>query len=143
MSCPTFTLTGDSYAVILNKPIWGGVNGSVNNQLDVFNFWDDDFDVVNRGLETEPLLLSGIEIMEGDNVGICFPICFPMCFAKPLCDKLEHINEMMDKHEAITITGLGDNVDGVYIISSFDYGTVRESPLSIQWKLDLQYVRES
>jgi hypothetical protein len=141
-SCATFTLESTSYTIYLNKPNYGnGHDASINNQVDVFNFWDKALDIVPRGLDTEPLSLGGYEILCGDNIGICFPICFPICFAGPLSTKFENINALMDDHEEVTISGLGDSVDGVYVIQNFEFGTVRGSPNALWWRLSLQYVR--
>ncbi len=139
-SCPTFTLESDSYIVYLHKPERGSVDGSINNTVDVFNFWDDDFAVINRGIETEPLTLRGVELVCGDNVGLCFPLCFPICFSQPLAVKFDTIDSIMNAHEEITISGLGDCIDGVYVISDFSWGPMSGSQ-AYWWTLSLQYVR--
>lgn len=139
--CGTFTLAGDSYTVTLNKPEIGGEDKNLDNDIKLFDFWSGNFDTNFEGINSRPLTLSGVETLCGTNLGVCFPICFPMCFAQPMWDKFEQINEMMDNHEEVTITGLGNCIDGVYIISNFSLNTIIGTNQAIKWNINLELVR--
>jgi len=141
-NCDTFTVTGTSYTVTLNKPIPSGEENSLQNDIVLFDFWSDNFDTSFEGINSRPLSLTGYEIMCGDNIsGGCFPMCFPLCFAQPLWTKFINIQYMIDNHEPLTITGLGDCIDGTYILSHLKISAVRGTPSVIRWDLSLELKR--
>jgi len=140
--CATFTIESNTHTLYLTKPIWGGEDRNIAKDIKIFDFWDNSFDTIDNELVSEPLRLEGVEEICGMNEGICFPICFPMCFSKPLSDKFGYIHDLMNKHEEIRITELGDCMDGYYIIRNFHYSTIKGAPSAFKWSLELEYKRE-
>jgi hypothetical protein len=55
-------------------------------------------------------------------------------------NKFRFIDEMRDNNEEITISGLGDCMDAVYVIKRFHYMTV--TPRAYEWTLVLEKVRD-
>lgn len=140
--CGTFLIESNSYAIYLTKPIWGGEDRNITKDVKIFDFWSGAFDTIDNELTSEPLRLGGVEEICGINEGLCFPMCFPLCFSKPLSDKFGRIHDLMNKHEKIKITGLGDCMDGYYVIRNFHYSTIRGAPSAYRWSLSLERVRD-
>jgi hypothetical protein len=141
MTCNTFTITSDSYTITLNKPAPSGEDTTISKDVRLFDFWSGNFDTDDAGIIDRPLHLTGVEYLAGDNIGICFPICFPICFNKPLSQKFAHIWEIQEAHEKVTISNLGDCIDGVYIIKNFTFKTIVGSPTAYSWSMDIELVR--
>jgi len=143
MAQKTFTITSDTYSLHFNLPEYGGANKTINKNLDLINFWKGDISVIDRGIGDEPLVLGGVETLKGDNVGLCFPICFScFCFSKPLSDKVEAVWDLQNNGEEVTITGLGDTLDGVYVIKNFEFETIKKTNMAFAWRFELELVRE-
>lgn len=141
-SCATFTLESSTHTIYLTKPVHGGEDRSISKDIVIFDFWDDSFATIDKGMNSEPLRLEGIEEVCGMNEGVCFPICFPFCFSKPLANKFSYIHTAMNNHEEVKITGLGDCMDAFYIIRNFHYSTIRGFPSAYKWSLELEFVKE-
>ena len=140
-NCATFTITSNTYTILLTKPIWGGEDRSLAKGIVLFDFWNNTFDTDDKGINSEPLRLEGIEEVCGDNEGLCFPFCFPFCFSKPLANKFSYIHTAMNNHEEVKITGLGNCVNAYYIIRNFHYSTMRGFPSAYKWSLELEFVK--
>jgi len=139
--CETFTITGTTYTVTLYKPLWNSEDNKINKNIDRFDLWDNDYEVVDKGINEDDIELSGIEMI-CDEFAICFPICFPLCFANDVIfSKFIRISNMMKDHEEITINGLGDNIDGIYVISNFRYRSMNK-PATYEWSMSLAFVRD-
>lgn len=143
--CESFTLTSACHTVSLNMPIWGGEDKKINKSLARFQFWTDNYAVHDTGIESQPLILNGIDVSCGE-AGFCFPLCFPMDtamrFDAAWINKFIYIHEMADNHEEVTITGLGQCIDAVYIIKDFRLDTIPMHGISaLSWSLTLELVR--
>jgi hypothetical protein len=119
----TFTVTGTS-TVTLTKPDSNGHDSSVNMGIAIFDFWSEHRATDYEGLESRPLSLASSEVVDA-NVWAKFRAMF----------------EMSDNHETVTITGFGDCVDGVYVMSNFRMNSVRGTPYEIAWSVNLELVR--
>ena len=100
----SITITSDSYSVTLSNVFWDSESGNLDKSIEVLDFWDDSFDVLDKGISREPLQISGYEVLDDENASICFPICFPLCFTDGGCSKFETIMEIQDAHEEVTIS---------------------------------------
>lgn len=140
-NCETFTIQGEEETVYLYKPQWGGENYKLNKQLDSFDFWLGHYSLVDRGINNEPITLAGIEAACLSDLGFCIPICIPICANERFLHKFDDISNMMLNHEEVTISGLGDCVDAVYIIVNF---TIRSAgaPNAYEWTMVLEYKRD-
>lgn len=125
-SCPTFTLTGTTYTVYLHKPQLP--DNRLSKFLARFSFWSENYAVHDEDIEGQPLMFSGIEssCSIGDTTTI---------FAQ--------INEMANNHEEITISGLGDCYDAVYVIKRFSYRNIKKTVYGFSWDMTLEKVRDS
>ncbi len=142
-SCGTFTIAGTNATIFLNKPYWDSANQSISNKIDIFDFWNDDRSTVNQGINNQPLNLKGMEQADcGDNSGWSPPICFPLCFSGCMSKKFDLINDMIDNHEAVIITGLKACLNGVYIIKRFSFRYVESSVVGYEWNLLLARKRD-
>jgi len=130
----TFTLQSDSYTVYLSKPQWSGEDNKLNKNISIFDFWDNDFEAVDIDISSQPLRLIGLE---KDEFGFCFPLCFPFGH-NSIVTKFENINEMMNNHEEVTISGLGNSMDGTYIIKDFKFETLDKGRGYFAWELVLE-----
>ncbi|MFX1588580.1 MAG: hypothetical protein ACFFC1_10520 [Promethearchaeota archaeon] len=127
-SCPTFTLAGTTYTVYLTKPIPDGADNRLSKFLTRFSFWSENYDVHDEGIEGQPLMLSGIE---------------SSCSIGDTTIEFEKINYLMDEHEEITISGLGDCYNAVYVIKRFSYRNIKKTVYGFAWDLTLEKVRDS
>lgn len=142
-SCPTFSIIGDSYTIYLYQPDWGGVDYNLGKELQSFNFWSGNFNVHDNGINNEPITLVGIEAVHPrcPYGAFCLPPCIPFCMSEIFTEKFMHLREMAKNNEEVTIIGLGDCVDAVYVIKSFSTKTMR-APAARSWILTLEYVRD-
>jgi hypothetical protein len=104
-----------------NVPDWDGEKRSISKDIAVFNFWTDDIDAVDKGINNEPLHINGT-ITDTSNI--------------------QAIHNAMDNNAEIRITGLGDCYDAVYVIVSFSYSTLKGTATGISWEMELQRVRD-
>ena len=130
----TFTLQSDTYTVYLSKPQWRGEDNKLNKNITIFDFWDNDFETVDIDISSQPLRLVGLE---RDEFSFCFPACFPFGHSS-IETKFENIDEMMNNHEEVTISGLGDEYDGTYIIKDFRFETLDKGRGYFIWELVLE-----
>ena len=131
-SCATFSIIGDSYSVFFDKPVWGGEQYNLQKDLQAFNFWSGNFSIHDKGINSEPIVLSGVEI--GSSACGCDHNCF--------IAKFVNIRTMARNNEEITISGLGNCIDAVYIIKSFSTKTMHKKDAR-GWSLTLEYVRDA
>jgi len=127
-----FQLQGDSYTVFLPTPNYGGESGSLNIDLALFDFWINTRSVDNLGINTEPIILGGTIFACSDN---------EETEMTAIATKFLNIHEMMDNNEEVSIRGLNECVDAVYVIKDFKYGTIDKSPYAYTWQLTLEYKR--
>lgn len=136
-----FTITGDTYTVEMAYPSYNSPQNRIDSSVKLFDFWSGRFDTRHDGISTEPVRINGFETLCGDNSAICFPLCFPICFKSALCTKFDKIDYMMENHEEITVSGLGDCFNGTYIIKNFSYSSMDRVRDAIRWSLTLELVR--
>jgi hypothetical protein len=119
----TFTLAGDSYTITLTKP--ESVDNSLNNDIVLFDFWSNNLDTSFEGIATQHIEIRGTEVIDANSF-----------------TDFANINTMMEQHENITISGLGDCMDGVYVILNFSVNSIKGTPLGVEWSLSLELVRD-
>ena len=147
-SCATFTLTSDCYTVYLHKPEWNSAHNKIAKNLQRFSFWTENYKVHDQDIDNQPLVLTGTESWEGiKKSGICAPFCAPLCVRILLPEfysHFRHLHEIMDNHEEITISGLGECIDAVYVIKDLKIDTIPGSGLTaLKWTMTLEKVRNS
>ena len=126
-----FNLDDGTTSINMPIPSIGAGDSSINNDVDVFDFWDDDFDTINKGINSQPLSLSGV-------IGICGE---DDTEAK-LCTKIEQIWTFQNEGAELTITGLESCMNAVYIIKSFNIGTMPKYINLFRWSMALEKVRD-
>jgi plastocyanin len=131
-SCPTFSLLSASYSIYFTKPIWGGEQYNLQKDLQSFNFWSGNFNIHDKGIASEPIILSGVEI-GSQNADYTHDMFIA---------KFVNIRAMSRNNEEVTISGLGNCIDAVYVIKSFSTKTMHKPDARI-WTLTLEYVRDA
>jgi hypothetical protein len=143
--CDTFSIAGDSYTVLLSAPIWGGEDNKIVKDIDRKSFWSGNYEVNDDGINSQPLVLTGVEFAscEDDLCGISFEsdAHFSLCFNMKFTNKMRFITEMSNNNEEVTISGLGDCMDGVYIIKHFHYDNIKGAINAYAWNMTLEKVR--
>ena len=97
-----FTIISNCYTIELDAPIWEGEDNKINKQLNQFQFWTDNYAVHDVGIESQPLILTGIESVHDETTA-------------DMHTRFIQLHEIMDNHEEVTISDLGNCMDGVYI----------------------------
>ena len=85
-SCTNFSIIGTSYTVELKMPQYNGEDNKLTKNINRFNFWSGGYRVHDEGINTQPLILQGVEFAACDEElgGACFAgygLCFPICSA--------------------------------------------------------------
>ena len=127
-----FNMRSATHSIYLPMPEMGSEAGTLSNEIKLFDFWIGERDAVNIGINNEPIILSGTIYACTDDEDVEMTA---------IATKFLNIHDMMDNHEEVTITELGDCVDAVYIIKSFKYNTIKNSPYAYTWSLTLEYKR--
>jgi hypothetical protein len=144
---PGFHIIGESYDIEFGdcNPSWGdGEENAINKKIDTFEFWSDNYEVYDDGIDTQPLTLRGTITMTDGEYAFCTPWCMPFCADTWFYDKFKHIWLMQDNHEEVEITGLGDCFNAVYVIKDFNFNTVpRHGKHFLKWQMSLEKVRDS
>lgn len=145
--CKYFTITSDCYTIQLHMPEIRGENNQINKDLQSFSFWTENYDVRDDGINSQPLVLTGIESYKGvTKSGLCAPLCAPWCISVLLPEFYRYVRqlwEIMDNHEEVTITGLGDCMDAVYVIKDLTVDTIPKFGLNaLRWTMTLEKVRD-
>jgi len=126
---------------------------SLSKLLQDFNLWVS-YDIADRGIDRQPLNLSGYEIgtEEGGIITfatICFPLCFPLCFesgsegtvdktaAQSAQDKIAKIHDWMENHYNVKIEQFGACFDEEYSIADFAVESLNH-PSNYRWRLSLE-----
>lgn len=142
-SCNTFSIVGDSHTVELKMPFPNGESNKITKDIQRFNFWSGNYAVHDNGINSQPLVLQGIESASCDKeyIGMCFEggACFNLYFNMKFTNKFRFIMEMSNDNEEVTITELGDCMNAVYVIKNFTYTTI--NPRAYSWTMTLEKVR--
>jgi hypothetical protein len=121
----TFTLKGDTYTVVMPLPKHtSGIGTEITKDLSVINFWGNDIDITDKGINAQPLKLTG-EIQLASN--------------STLRDEIDY---MMEHGEEICISS-SNCESAIYIIKSFNLDTIEGSPGWYTWSFELEFVREA
>lgn len=142
-SCTTFSIIGDSHTIYLKMPQYNGEDNKITKDINRFNFWSGNYAIHDEGINNQPLILRGIEFASCDEeyVGMCLSnsSCFNLCFNMKFTNKFRFLMDMSNDNEEVTILGLGDCMDSVYIIKHFGFKTL--TPRSRSWTITLEKVR--
>ncbi|GAG19684.1 unnamed protein product [marine sediment metagenome] len=159
--CRYFTITSNCYTITLHLPSWNSEDNKLNKLLEAFTFWSENYKVDDQGIEGQPLVLSGVEApsCDADWEGAIYALCVPFCFTDGLlCVErnggegvvarffryFRELNELMDNHEEVIISGLGSCMDAVYIIKDFKTSTIPGLGLNaMRWNLTLEKKRDT
>lgn len=123
-----FALTSTTTVVRLNMPEWDGEERVVNKNIDIINFWTDDLETIDKNKASEPLTLTGVE------TGSCVT-------TPSIASRFSDIWGIQNRHEEVTISGLGSCMNGVYIIKNFHFETIPGVITAFRWSMVLEFVR--
>ena len=149
--CKVFTfspsVSTDFYVPV---PQWNNVNGSVSKDITVFNMWEGELETVDRGLNSQPVVLRGVWQTCGEwsyaSDGACFPMCFPICFnaggERGLSVRVQKIWDIMDDGEEITISDLETCINAVYVVKNFSFDTIKGTKKAFAYSFVLEKVRD-
>lgn len=131
-SCNVFTIASESHPTIhLSPPRFrDGEQWQISKDIKRFGFWSETWAIHDNGIAKEPLSLVGWEWIDDNGDLDIFHA------------KFTDIHDIMNKHEEVAISGLGDCLDGYYIIKSFRFKTVKGAPRIREWRLELEFKRE-
>lgn len=142
MTRTTFALVGETSTVTLCMPTWANEDNSIDKDIQLINFWDNSLDTTDKGINTQPLVIGGVECASDSHSGLCIPFCVPFCFTDRLCNEVtERLRVMMNNGEQVTISDLGDCQNGVYVVKDFTWDTIKRIPACYRWSLTLELVR--
>jgi len=109
---------------------WAGQENTITKDIVVFNFWvDTDLETIDKGINAKPLILKGII---SDSI--------PVVVGRVGC--VNNINAIMNTGTEVTINTEGGCIDGVYIIKSFSYSTIKGLADTFSFTLQLEFVRD-
>ena len=121
----SFTLQSDTYTVYITNPEWRGLDGQITKDIALFDFWNGNFSTVDKGIDSRDRHLQGVESVIND-----------------INEKVERIWSMQNNKEEVTITRLGETINGIYIIESFDFKTIKGTNAAYSWSMNLKFVRD-
>lgn len=127
-STATFTIAGETETVYLTKPSWSGEENEISKDIDRKSFWSGNYSLTDKGIIDQPVVLRGIEYTNIVN--------------STFTNKMKYLIDMSNENEEVTITGLGDCMDGVYIMRSFHYETIPKTVTAYAWVMTLEKVRD-
>jgi len=144
ISLPTFTLacsSGTNYYFPI--PEWASPDNEISKTVDLFDFWDNDIDTVDRGINTQTLKIGGTICICGVWEGVCLPFCpDSFCFSQAMTTFLDSFRQAMNNGEEFTINELGNCLNGVYVVRNFSFNTIKRTPSCFRWELDLERVSD-
>lgn len=124
-----FKITTNTFELYMPMPRINGIKVDLSKNLALFNFWSENIAVDDRGKDSEPLTLDGqfyVDVYSRDSIS----------------GKLEVLHDIANEDEEITISGLHDIVDGVYIIKSISFNNMTNTTDGFNWTLQLELVRK-
>jgi hypothetical protein len=125
-------MTSASYTINMPMPNIGGADKKLDKNIAIFDFWNDDFDTSDKGIIQQPLILNGIIAQCGEDES-----------DSAISTKIENIWTIQNNGEEVTISGITDCINAVYIIKNFRFATVPRQPGLFIWQLVLEKVRDS
>jgi len=131
MSDIVFTLYTSNGTLYLPMPNWAGTNEQLTNDVKVFNMWTEDIEVVYIELNDESLVLDGTFTSD-------FYDSYP---SDTINSTVEDIWTIQNSGLETTISDLSDCLNGVYVIRSFGFNTIKRT-LGFSYELRLQKVRD-
>jgi len=120
-----FVIQSDTYTIYITKPEWRGLDGQIVKDIALFDFWNENYSTVDKGIDSRDRHLQGVESVIND-----------------ISDTVEKIWSMQNNKEEVTITCLGETINGVYIIESFDFKTIKGTNAAYSWSINLKFVRD-
>ena len=120
------------YEVPIIFPHREGAEGKLSKVLTLFNFWTDDYDIIDEGMNDDGITLRGLDIMCEDIEPECmsFPACFPWCVnigATAQFHKKWHMLEVLaNTGIIIEFDTLEKTLDGTFIIKSINLSSVND-----------------
>jgi len=124
-----FTMTSSTTEIRMSIPEWDGEEREIGKNIDVINFWTDDLEIIDKDKISEPLILTGVET--------------GTCLEDDIANKFNDIWGIQNRHEEVTICGLGTCIDGIYIIKNFHFETIPGIITAFKWTMILEFVRET
>jgi hypothetical protein len=135
--CNCFLITSASYTFDFPLPDWDNIERYETKEIDIFDFYNEDFDTTDNGIGSRSLMIGGTLWI--DNItGGTYVTCTNEC----LCVIIEYINNIQNNHEEITITGIDDLIDAVYIFESFKFSSINRTNKAFDWSMTLKKVRD-
>lgn len=122
-----FSLITDTYNLYLPLPMWGAPNKKLTKDITLFNFKTFAIEVVDKGINSEPTNLQGHFV-----VGVYT--------RNTISGKYEILVDIMNNNKKITISGINDYLDGIFVIKSWKLRSIPGSPKGFIWVLALEYV---
>jgi len=147
-SCATFALSDSTGHIYLSMPIIQGVNMSTNMSTENFTFVSNDYEVIDKEIDSEPLIIQGTEVIDSTSWCIPIPICaddfgYICADASDLYLKFKFILDIMNAGREVYIYGINDEVDAIYIIKRFGYRFIENSQDGFEWTLELEYKKDA
>lgn len=123
-TCDTFIITSDTYTLTFNSPDYNNKDGQLRNNIDVFNFVTGSVNALNKGIDSESLVMSGKEYAKDEFTSII--------------TKFENMDNIMENHEEIVISNLGSCFNGHYVLENFNYVISYKDYMSFRWVMTLE-----
>ena len=147
MTCGTFTITDSTGFILFPKPYPGNISNDESYSTKKFAFQEGRFYVYIEEKSNDGIVIKGFCI--ATTYKTCHPICFDdvfgtFCFSSSdLSQKFDFLNDAMDAEREVTISGLSDEIDAVYVIENFSYNIIPHSVDAFEYNITLKYVRGS
>lgn len=134
--CGSWWLVGESSTVTLNYPLTDtGHNDTIKKDIKHFNFWSGNYTIYDNGIIDQPLTIETIEFY--DNSSPSLPNL------SNIEDMVDAINTFMDDCEEVEIVGLGDCIEGVFVIRNFKVSTIKTLPYAFRFTFTFEKVRDA
>lgn len=133
MSVPTFALTSASTVIYLPLPERAAPMRKLAIAMEVINFWSGNIDVLDRDINRRQFSLHGKDAH----------YLIDKYTQNTFEAKLRDIWTLSESDENITISGLGESLNGVYLIKKFTYNTLKKYPGVWTWTMDLELVEDT
>lgn len=128
-----FSLYGTSTTIVFPYPEWGTPDNKITKDVDLLDFWDNDLDTIDKGIDAQPLTIAGTVYRCGAG---------DWKTNSSITTWLDSIKYAMNNGEEFEINELGYCINGVYIIRNFTFDTIKKSPDYYAWSLTLERVRD-
>jgi hypothetical protein len=135
------------------QPIFTDGNGDNHswNISDTALTWTDWYDITNDTNAPTFWTWNDVKELNANMISVNGSTrCWCMCSIVQIrvtcinytTTKIEAIDSLADYNREVTIDGLGDCYDGVYVMTSFTYKTMKGTNQALEWEMELQHVRD-